>query len=180
MRTLDHIGRVAALLFAVLASVSLSAQRQAPLSEVTVKAAYVYQFGTYVEWPPQDPNVAFTICILGEDPFGRALDELVKDENISGRPITIRRILETRNTDECRILFVSPSEDARLPAILKSLEAKPVLTVGDGMPFLRRGGMIAFTLQDRKVRFAVNLAAATSARLMVSSQLLRHATEVRQ
>lgn len=145
-----------------------------------VEAAYLYQFGRYVEWPsdPQPDGSSFFICVLGVDPFGSALDEVVRGKVIASRQVAVRRILGPSESQDCRILFVSPSEESRLPAILKGLEGTGVLTVGRGAQFTRRGGMIAFTSEDRKVRFVVNLAATEAAKLTLSSQLLRVAVSV--
>jgi hypothetical protein len=145
-----------------------------------VEAAYLYQFGKYVEWPSdaQSDGGSFFICVLGADPFGSALDEVVRGKVISSRQVAVRRILGSSESQDCRILFVSPSEESRVPAILKSLEGTGILTVGRGAQFTRRGGMIAFTSEDRKVRFVVNLASAEAAKLTLSSQLLRVAVSV--
>lgn len=163
-----------------LASVSVWAQSRMPAAEHEVKAAFLYQFGRYVEWPSdrEQPGGPFVICVLGEDPFGAALDEIVKGKIVSGRQVAIRRIVGPVESRDCRILFVSRSEDDRLPALLKALEGRTVLTVGEGAQFTRRGGMVGFTSEDRKVRFVVNLAAAEAAKVRLSSQLLRIAASV--
>lgn len=157
------------------------AQPRPPAPE-EVEAAYLYQFGRYVEWPSdqQRANDPFLICVLGADPFGRALDEIIADKVISGRQVAAKRILGPTESQGCQILFVSPSEDGRLPATLKALEGTGAVTVGRGAQFTRRGGMIAFTFEDRKVRFVVNLAAAEAAGVKLSSQLLRVALRVEQ
>lgn len=120
----------------------------------------------------------FDICVLGGDPFGAVLDAIVKGQVIAGRPIAARRILGPSDAQDCRIVFVSPSEDARVPAILQALEGTGTVTVSRGAQFTRRGGMIAFIAEERRVRFVVNLAAAEAARLRLSSQLLRVAVSV--
>lgn len=163
----------------ILASVNVWAQSRPP-APYEVEAAYLYQFGKYVEWPaePQGQSASFFICVLGADPLGTALDETVRGKVISARPVAVKRILGPSESQDCRILFVSPSEESRLPVILKALEGTGVVTVGRGSQFTRRGGMIAFTSEDRKVRFVVNLAAAEAAKLRLSSQLLRVAVSV--
>jgi hypothetical protein len=149
------------------------------VAEHEVKAAFLYQFGKYVEWQSdQETSNPFVICVLGEDPFGHALDAIVKGKILSGRPVAIKRIIGPSELHDCRILFVSRSEDDRLPAILKTLNKRMVLTVGEGAQFTRRGGMVAFTSEDKRVRFAINLAAVEAAKLTVSSQLLRIAASV--
>ena len=155
------------------------AQSSSPASE-DVEAAYLYQFGRYVEWPADlvNDSKTFDICVLGMDPLGAALDEIVAGKAITGRQVAAKRIVEPRESGDCRILFVSSSENARVPEILKALAGTRVLTVGRGADFTRRGGMIGFTSDDRRVRFVVNLAAADAAKLMLSSQLLRVAVRV--
>jgi hypothetical protein len=168
------------LLVALVATLSVHLESQSrPVAEHEVKAAFLYQFGKYVEWQSdQETSNPFVICVLGEDPFGLALDAIVKGKILSGRPVAIKRIIGPSELHGCRILFVSRSEDDRLPAILKTLNRRMVLTVGEGAQFTRRGGMVAFTSEDKKVRFAINLAAVEAAKLTVSSQLLRIAASV--
>lgn len=176
------MGRLLLAALLTASSVHLSAQPRPPAAEHEVKAAFLYQFGRYVEWPSDQerPSSAFVICVLGDDPFGVALDEIVKGKIISGHPVAIRRIIGPSELHDCRILFVSRSEDDRLPAILKALAGRAILTVGEGTQFTRRGGMVAFTSENKRVQFAVNLAAAEAAKLRLSSQLLRIAVGVDQ
>jgi hypothetical protein len=145
-----------------------------------VEAAYLFQFGRYVEWPPARYSGShnFVICVLGADPFAGALDEIVRGKVIDDHHVAIQRIVGLGESQQCRILFVSPSEDNRVPAILKALQGTGILTVGRGSQFTRRGGMIAFTSEERKVRFVVNLAATDAEELRLSSQLLRVALSV--
>lgn len=163
-----------------IAAADLGAQQPRPPGEHEVEAAYLYQFGRYVEWPSsQSSNSdAFNICVMGADPFGGSLDDTIRGKVIADHQVAIRRILGPSESRNCRILFVSPSEDSRVPAILKAMEGTAILTVGRGVQFIQRGGMIAFTAQDKKVRFIVNLAAADAAKLRLSSQLLRVAVSV--
>lgn len=158
-----------------LLSASLSAQVQdATPTEYQVKAAFLYNFGRFVEWPPQPrPPSAFTICVLGKDPFGPVLDELIKDKSIQGMKPVARRLERVEDAGDCRILFISSSEDARLPHILATLRGRSVLTVGEAERFAHRGGMINFRLEGSKVRFEINPDAAEQAGLTISSQLLK-------
>jgi hypothetical protein len=153
-----------------------------PPAPQEVEAAYLYQFGRYVEWPSDQRwgSDTFYICVLGADPVGAALEQIVKGKMIDGHQVEAKRILGPLESRDCRILFVSPSEDSRVPAILQALEGTGTVTVSRGDQFTRRGGMIAFTTEDRKVRFVVNLAAAETAKLKLSSQLLRVAVSVEQ
>jgi hypothetical protein len=167
-------------LLLIIRSIQLFAQpRPSAAGEHEIKAAYLFQFGRYIEWPPGQEPAGFVICVLGRDPFGGALDEIVKGKLISGHSVGTKRIFAPADVqDDCQVIFVSPSEEDRLPAIFNTLKGSTVLTVGDGAAFTQRGGMVGFVVTDRKVRFVVNLAAAEAAQLKLSSQLLRLAVSV--
>lgn len=159
-----------------------SSQAQAP-TEYHVKAAYLANFGRFVEWPPQPAATEgqpFSVCVLGNDPFGPALDAAVAGEVINRNPLRARRIAKPREASTCRILYISLSEDARLKSILADLGSTSVLTVSDIPQFARRGGMIELVLIGDKVRFEINVAAAEHAGLTLSSELLKLATAVRR
>jgi hypothetical protein len=151
-------------------------------SEFEIKAAYLYNFGRFVEWPAQAPSTKvadFPICVLGQDPFGPALDSTVSGEKIDGKDVTAKRILTPPEAVACRVVFVSSSEVIQIKEILSALGKYSVLTVSDIPDFLENGGMVQFVLADRKVRFKINLAATRQAGLNLSSQLLKVAEEVR-
>jgi hypothetical protein len=150
-------------------------------TEYEVKAAFLYNFARFVEWPPEtghDPGAPFVIAILGRDPFGPVLDETVAGKTVAGRPIEVHRVPRVDEARDAQIVFVSPSERANMAAILKALERPGVLTVGDTDGFAVRGGAINFTVQARRVRFEINPAVAEQAGLKMSSQLLKLATLV--
>src|SRR5262249_19303120 len=130
-------------------------------SEFEVKAAFLYNFGRFVEWPPDAGarNPEFPICILGRDPFGVALDSTISGEKIEGKEVVARRISTPPEAAACRVVFVSSSEDTQIKEILPALGRFSVLTVSDNPNFLENGGMVQFILADRKVRFKINLAA---------------------
>jgi len=155
-------------------------QAQKP-SEYRVKAAYLYGFGRFVDWPataPADAGKAFVVCVLGDDPFGRLLDEVATDAVMKDKPVAIRRISRVEESGACHTLFIGASEGARLGRILDSLGERPVLTVSDAPGFAERGGMIGFFLDDNRVRFTVNLAATQEAGLRMNSELLRVAASI--
>lgn len=150
-------------------------------SEYQLKAAFVYNFAKFVDWPPDafpEPRSAFSICILGADPFGRAIDDALRDKTIADHPVVIRRVKEAADARHCQILFVSGSERSQLREILGSLRGASVLVVGDVDGFAASGGAIELTLQDNHVRFAINPGAADAAGLRISSKLLALATIV--
>jgi hypothetical protein len=151
-------------------------------SEYEVKAAYLYNFGRFVEWPPDVPlgtADTFTICVMGRDPFGSALDTTISGEKIGGKTVVARRISGSGEATDCRILFVSASEDKQVKEILSTLGKQRVLTVSDLPQFIQQGGMVQFVLVNERVRFEINLAATHEAGLNLSSQLLKVAVEVR-
>jgi hypothetical protein len=153
--------------------------RDSKPTDYEVEAAYLSNFGRFVEWP-QKPNSGepFDICVYGPDPFGPLLDGALRGENISGSPLVPRRVAGTDAISGCRILFISQSKETQLDALLPNLPG--VLTVSDLPGFSRRGGMIEFVVEGNRVRFEINLAVARRAGLVLSSQLLKLATTVRR
>jgi hypothetical protein len=145
-----------------------------------VEAAYLFKFGQFIQWPadPAQNPQPFSICILGEDPFGKKLDDLVANETLQGRKITPRRLSAASAADNCQILFIGQSEETRLAKDLADVQGKPILTVSSLPGFLDRGGMILFLVQNNRVRFAVNLHAAQQAALALSSEFLKVAVYV--
>ncbi len=164
------------LLAAVCNGPILDAAPSASL-EYDVKAAFLLNFTKFVEWPPSafaSPDAPLTICILGDDPFGRAIDQLVEGEFVNRHRIAVERI-RTDQPKSCQVLFVG--NNGSIPTAFSA--ANPaVLTVGDGTDFLRQGGVIAFVVDNRRVRFDISLKAATNAGLKLSSKLLTVARSV--
>ncbi len=150
-------------------------------SEFEVKAAYLFNFGRFVEWPPEavpSNTTEFPICILGRDPFGKALDSTISGEKIEGREVVARRISAPAEATVCRVLFISASEDKQVKVILSTLGNLSILTVSDIPEFLDDGGMVQFVLTDQLIRFKIKIAASRQAGLNLSSQLLKVAAEV--
>jgi hypothetical protein len=170
-----------AVAVALVAGVSrLHAQQRGP-TEYQVKAAYLYNFGKFVQWPAAvAPAGDFSICVLGEDPFGATLDTTIADESINGKKVVVKRIAKPQDALNCHILFISPTEEGRLKEILATLGKTGVLTVSDISQFTRRGGMIQFLVDANRVRFEVNLTAAERNGLALSSQLLKVAIRVKR
>lgn len=150
----------------------------APAREYQVKAVFLFNFAQFVDWPPQafpEAQTPLVIGILGEDPFGAYLDETVRDEKVTNRPLAVQRYRRVEEIKTCHILFISRSESDRLGQILARLKDRNILTVGDADGFARRGGMIGFVTEKNKIRLRINLEAAKAANLIVSSKLLRPA-----
>lgn len=166
-----------ALLF-LLSTSSLPAQNATPTAS-EVKAAYLYNFGKFVRWQGDRGNSnSLAICVLGKDPFGRVLDATVDGESIDGRKIVVKRIPKLQDLSPCSILFVSSSEESRVPAIVSAAQREGVLTVSDIPDFAEHGGVIGFVVQEDRIRFVVNRAAAEQSHLTLSSELLKVASRV--
>lgn len=183
MALLTARAAVAALLLGAAGARAQPDPPRAPATptEYEVKAAFLYNFARFVEWPPDafhDAGEPFVIAILGQDPFGPVIDETVAGKKVAGRPIQVRRASRVDEARDAQIVFVAASERPNTATILKALERPGLLTVGDTDGFAERGGAINFTLQERKVRFQINPAIAAHARLKMSSQLLKLATLV--
>jgi uncharacterized protein DUF4154 len=166
------------LLTGVLGAWSLAAPATsaAPVDlEYRVKAAFVYNFVKFVDWPPRafgGEDGPIVICVLGQDPFGDLLVQTVRDKTIHGRKLVVVRSSQIEAAKVSHVLFISASEDQRLEAILEGVGDAPVLTVGDDRNFARRGGAIRLMKEDQRVRFEVNLEATERAGLRISSKLL--------
>ena len=160
----------------------LQAQQARPL-DYEVKATYLFNFGRFTTWPlttvAAEGNL-FSVCVLGHDPFGPALEATLAGETITGKPIVARRIAKSSDAVGCRILFVSGSEESQLPSVLQTAGGAGILTVSDLPQFAARGGMIQFVSQGNRIRFEVNLTAVEQANLTLSSELLKVATAVRR
>ena len=177
MTRLQNLVYVASVLMSLP---GLAADNPKP-GEYQVKAAYLYNFGRFVEWPSTSVSKGgpFTICVLGPDPFGSALDATLAGETIDGMSVVPRRVSRPRDAVRCRILFISSAEEGSLKETMAVLDKVSVLTVSDISQFTRRGGMIQFSLEGNRVRFEVNLTAADRAGLTLSSQLLKLAMSVK-
>lgn len=160
---------------------SLQGQIPKP-TEYEVQAAYLSNFGRFVEWPMK-PAVSdkdpFYVCVLGQDPFGPLLDAALKGETIGGAPLAAKKVASVAEAAGCRIAYVNPAKDTPLRGVLLALASSNVLTVGETADFTQQGGMIQFVLDGNRVRFEINLAAAQRARLNLSAQLLKVAVAVR-
>jgi hypothetical protein len=146
------------------------------LTEYEVKAGFLYHVGWFVEWPATTVQVSaptFIIGVLGTNPFGGVLNDVMRGTTIGERPVVIKYYQRVEEAISSHILFISAAEEPRLPAILAALGRTSVLTVSDMARFTERGGMIVLRLVDRKVYFDINMDATESVGLKLSSQLLR-------
>jgi hypothetical protein len=160
------------------------AMAQAQVSgEYDVKAAFLYNFAKFVEWPAQvykTPSDPIVICVLGENPFGRALEDAVMGKSVEGRKLVVRQVHDGKQSGDCQILFICASEKKHWRSILEEVKTSGILTVGETEEFTASGGVISFKLEDGKVRFLINTDAAEQAKLRISSKLLSLAQIVKK
>ncbi len=167
--------RAALLLCAALGLAAESAR----IGEYEVKAAFLYHFASFVEWPAgAGAERGLVIGILGDDPFGSDLDAMAEGKTVNDRTLTIRRAMRPDDLRGCAIVFISRSETSHLAEILDTLRKWNVLTVGESEDFAASGGIITFTTRENKVHFIINQYAAAQARLKISSKLLNVADSV--
>ncbi len=182
-RSLRQLGAGAAccLAFALVAPALAAAPVSATTAEYQVKAVFLFNFAQFVDWPARafaSGESPLVIGLLGDDPFGTYLDDLVRGEKIGGRRMVVQRFHRVEDITDCQILFVSRSEAATLAQILARLKGRSILTVGDVDSFNRDSGMVRFVTENGKIRMRINLQAAKAAGLEISSKLLRPATIV--
>src|SRR5262245_13785607 len=144
-------------------------------TEYQIKAAFIFNFAKFVEWPAQafsNSTSPLLIGVLGENPFQDQLDKIIQNKKVDDHPLMATQLRSPVEATNCHILFISTSEKARLPQIIKGLESTSVLTVGEMDRFTETGGMISFVLEGGRIRFKINNEAATNAKLKISSKLL--------
>src|SRR5258707_4007136 len=147
-------------------------------TENQVQAVFLFNFSRFVEWPAQAfaaPNDPFVIGIVGSDPFGARLDEAVRNEQINGHPLTVRRFRNVSDVDNCQILFIDRTEIGHLGQILAALDHRSILTVTQAEGAAQRGVMIQFATANSRIRLRITLESARAAGLTISSKLLRPA-----
>ena len=179
-RTSTGKAAIAAVIPGLLLLAMAGRAADAPPLEYQVKAAFLLNFTKFVEWPVSafaDDRAPLTICILGDDPFGGMLDQMVQGEVVTGRRVAVQRIHGVPEAKTCQVLYVG--QNAREARQVLAGLGPGVLTVGEGENFLRDGGIIAFVIDNRRVRFDVNQGVASDAGLTLSSRLLNVARSVR-
>jgi hypothetical protein len=144
--------------------------------EYRVKAAFLFNFTKFVEWPAAAfPTAAtpFSLCVVGFDAFGDELARILANRAVQNHRIEIRRLVPDQTLPACHMLFLSGSAQRHSPSILAAVAASPTLSVGEGNEFIKLGGCIRFLIEEGRVKFEINPAATDRAGLKVSSKLLR-------
>jgi len=151
------------------------------LGEYEIKAAFIYNFTKFIEWPKEtfaDDQTPIKICIVGDDPFGDAF-ESIQGKTAKGRKMTIERVSSNKDLKKCNIAFISSSEREHISKIVESSIALNILTIADTESYIKKGVVINFIVKDNKVSFAINIDAAKRSELQISSILLRLAKIIR-
>ncbi|MDO9314463.1 MAG: YfiR family protein [Burkholderiaceae bacterium] len=174
MRLSTHPLRTALSLLGML--LFAAAARGADLPEYRLKAAFLYNFAVYTEWPAEVGN-KLNLCVLGQDPFDGELQQL-SGKVIGTRSIAVQNMTTRKSITDCQLLYIAPSAIGELPLVLGALNGLRVLVVTDSPGAARDGAAINMAVQNSKILFEVNLKAVQDARLTLSSKLLRLAREI--
>ena len=165
------VKHIAAVVMITMSLINVQGQK---ISEYQVKAAFLFNFSKFLEWPPEameQPNEPFVVGVLGNDPFGSYLDEIISGEKIMDHPMIVKRFNDIDEVDKCHILFINVPGKTR--EVLNTLKGKSVLTVSDEEDFNGHGGIIKFYTDNDMIRLQINIDAAKAANLHISSKLLR-------
>lgn len=164
------------IFFTLLFGMGILCYSQTPSRENQIKGAYILNFSRFIEWPKNafhDSRDPFVISIVGEDPFGVFIDELLKGEVKAGHPIIVKRFKSLDEVDFAHILFITREtdiDDVRLASLIKD---QSILTISDREGFARKGGTVEFYVEDDKIKFEINQKEGERSGLRFSSKLLR-------
>jgi YfiR/HmsC-like len=147
-----------------------------PVSEYDVKAAFLFNFAKFVEWPPSafaSATEPVRLCVFGEeDPFDHSLEQVVQGKTANGRSMQVLHVHSAKDLKGCHILFIGWAEEKQTETLLRGIRGEGILTVGETDNFARDGGVINFVLQQNRVAFQINVDAAQQNNLKISSKLL--------
>jgi hypothetical protein len=171
----------AAIAVGCLAVCSVPSRAESNTLEYAVKAAYLFKFTPFVEWPSSAfaaPTSPFYVCVLGGDPFGTVLDQAVDGHQVGEHPVRVRRLQSVDGTNNCHILYFGAARAPLAAAALSKLHGAPVLTVTEQSLGVS-GGVVQFVVKDGHVRFTIDAGAAAANRVIISAKLLSLAASVR-
>lgn len=169
----------AAAALAMCAFASIPAAQTASAPDVAVKAALLFNFAKFTEWPSQPAGSPIVACIIGSDAVAAELVRIAGGQAIGGHPVDVARPQESGSWKTCQVLFIAVAESGRAAGGLGGIRSAPVLTVSDSKGFAQAGGIIELYVDNDRMRFAINVDAAERAGLRLSSRLLQLATVVR-
>jgi uncharacterized protein DUF4154 len=168
---------VAAVLTALLLAGNVRSITAQSISsnEYEVKAAFLFHFAQFIEWPEaafRDANSPLVYCTIGADPFHGALEASLLGKKMDGHGFQVRHARQISEIQGCHVLFIGGGEKGQLASVLANVKGSPVLTVGESERFVDDGGMIGFCVEENKIRFKINLESAEKAQLRISAKLL--------
>ena len=164
------------LAFVILVGGCPARSQERDQKEMRIKAVFLFRFTQFVEWPPDafpDHSSPLIIGILGKDPFGHLLEQIVQNEKVQDREIVVRRVADAEKAKECHVVFIGESDRDGYVELLRQKETHYVLTVSDTEGFAEQGGAINFYVEKNKIGFEVNTESLKKAGLKASSKLLR-------
>jgi hypothetical protein len=177
MDLIKMIARKISLALLLMGNVCISfSQNKSPSPEYQIKAVFLYNFTQFIEWPAsafQDQHAPFVIGVLGEDPFGKYLDETVSGEKVNNHPLVVKRFDSVEEVKGCHIIFIAQPATEDMEDVINKLKGKNILTVSDVNGFIKKGGMIRFLNESNKIKIRINLEVAKASDLVISSKLLR-------
>lgn len=182
VRFLNRIVGMLALACILLLPLVFSASQASAQSEDQVKAAFLFNFVRYVEWPDEvfeDEGAHVKVCMLGAEAFGSVVTQTVSGKSVGDREVKVESIRSLDSARDCHLLYVGSTEQEKLVDMISALESAPVFTVSDAEGFAEGGAMANFFRADNKIRFEMNPGAAKKAKLKISSRLLRLAKVVK-
>lgn len=177
------LAALACICIALTPGAIATAHAQVQVQEYALKAAFLYKFGLFVEWPSSafsSPTSPFNLCVAEEDPFGKSLDKAVAGERINGRNVVIRRLKTVGRDSGCHILYIGGSDAQRGAQIIEAVRGSGVLTVSDVRGSTSGAGIIDFVIKNNRVRFDIDDEAAAQNGLVISSKLLSLALNVKR
>jgi hypothetical protein len=171
------------LLWLALLGAFATPAQDTQLTEADLKAAFLYNFAKFIDWPKDaflNEESPIVVGIFGDEDFAATLRTLLQNKKAHGRAFVVRRVVNSQEAKNCQFLFFREAENRRLPQVLDTIRRLPILTVGESADFLDNGGMLNLFFEDKQLRFEVNPGPAETAKLNISSQLMRLAKTVRK
>jgi len=169
--------------FAMLCLSVTSGRGAEALKEYELKAAFVYNFSKFIEWPTNrlhGASTPFVVAVAGTSPCAAELGKIAKERKVNGRTIIVKTVQTPAEARDAQVLFVAASEDSRLKEWLAGIHGAGVLSIGESERFSKEGGMINFLLEGEKIRFDLNIDQAEDTGLKISAQLQKLARTIRR
>jgi hypothetical protein len=178
---LSRLSAMSVALNILVAAASAEAQSEAAMPEDEIKAAFLFNFARFIEWPSRQngPDSPLILGVIGRDEFADTLERTVQNKSVRGRTLAVKRLSSARDARGCHMVFVGFTDRGRILQVIDAVGPSAVLTVGDAEAFTQKGGMVRFFPEGSRMRFEINVDAAARAGIRISSRLLQLAHVVR-